>query len=97
LGRGRLQSNFTDPCPMILIEDPLATLIDSLRGLIVSNDSKVLQMLSPEPESTNQSLRLIGWSRFVAYFETVAVRPYSQSCFAWVSMILRQILGLPVH
>ena len=54
-------------------------------------------MWFPDPESTSQSLRLIGRSRFVVYFETVAVRPYSQSFFDWFSMILRQISGLPLH
>jgi hypothetical protein len=48
---------------------------------IESNDPKLLQMWCLDPESTCQSLQLIGWFRFVAYFETIAVRPYSQSCF----------------
>ena len=74
----------------MLIKDPLATLIDSLQGLIESNDPKQLQMWFPDPESTSQSFRPIVRSRFVsvAYFETVAVRPYSQSCFGRFSMIL---------
>jgi hypothetical protein len=95
----RLQDSFTDPCPKILIEDPLATLIDLSKGLIESNDPKLLQMWFPDPESTSQSLRPIGRSRSVsvAYFETVAVRPYSQSSFGRFLIILRQISGLPVH
>jgi hypothetical protein len=36
---GRLQNSFTDPCLIILMEDPLATMIDSSRNLIKSNDS----------------------------------------------------------
>jgi hypothetical protein len=77
----------------------LATLIDSSRVLIESNDPKLLQMWFPDPESTSQSLQPIVRSRsvFVAYFETVAVRPYSQSCFDWFLMIFRQISGLPLH
>ena len=90
----RLQDSFTEPCLIILIENLLATLIDSLDSLTESNDSKVLQMWFPEPESTSQSLQLRGWLR---YFETVAVRLYSQSCFEQVSMILRQISGLLLY
>jgi hypothetical protein len=81
---------------MILIEDPLATLIDSSSGLIESNDPKLLQMWFPDPESTSQSLRPSDWLGSL-YFETAAVRPYSQSCFGRFSMILRQISGLPLH
>ena len=50
---GRLQSSVIDPCLMILIEDPLATLIDSSKGLIESNALKQLQIWFLELESTS--------------------------------------------
>jgi hypothetical protein len=78
---------------MMLIEEPLATLIDLLRGSIESNDSKLLQMWFLEPESTNQSLQLIGWSRVIAYFETVAVRLYSQSLSRTQSIVDRRCVN----
>jgi hypothetical protein len=37
----------------MLIEEPLATLIDLLRGLIELNDSKLLQMWFLDPKSTS--------------------------------------------